>query len=478
MSSAAINDVTRGLQVLLLSQLQQVSATAQISLLPPGDGLPTGLGVNLYLYRITESQFTKNQSWPGDRTTPSSRKPALGLELFYLLTPFAPPVDPSTASGDDAHTMLGAAMLVFHENPILTQTHIKGFDADAVLTPALLNSFEDIKIRLTATGLEELSKIWATINQPYRLSVAYEVSLVELTPTTPPMIDGAVVLSTKLDVVNWAPPVLNTISPATGSLAHVDASGNLVGNLLTITGSGFLFSGQVAGVSVGGTAVPVSSAPSPTNNSLAVTLSTVLDAGPENDVRISLSGKTSAPMTFVASPWLAGIHPIRTALEASSALLLEGKGFTATPQGVRFEGIAGTRTVTTFAALPSDARLSVAIPGDLSNGLYDVRVVLAPPANSASNSRQLQVIPSIALPVGLALVTLAGNQVHQITLNGARLGGADLRVVIDGNVYFAGANANPAQVLFTVARRLTSGPHTIALAVDGILSHTVPLVVS
>ena len=48
MSSAAIKDVTRGLQVLLLSQLSAVSSTAQVSLLPPGDALPTGLGVNLY----------------------------------------------------------------------------------------------------------------------------------------------------------------------------------------------------------------------------------------------------------------------------------------------------------------------------------------------------------------------------------------------------------------------------------------------
>src|SRR5690242_9057356 len=157
MSSAAIKDVTKGLQVLLLSQLQQVSSTAQVSLLPPGDTLPTGLGVNLYLYRVIESQFTKNEPWPGDRVTPPSATPALGLELFYLLTPFAPAVDPSTSNGDDAHTMLGAAMLTFHENPILNQTHIRGFDVDAVLSPALLNSYEQIKIRLATTSLDELS---------------------------------------------------------------------------------------------------------------------------------------------------------------------------------------------------------------------------------------------------------------------------------------------------------------------------------
>ena len=97
MSSAAIKDVTKALQMLLLSQLQPVSSTAQVSLLPPGDALPSGLGVNLYLYRIMESAFTRNQPWLGDRVTGASLNPSLGLDLFYLLTPFAPAVDPSTA---------------------------------------------------------------------------------------------------------------------------------------------------------------------------------------------------------------------------------------------------------------------------------------------------------------------------------------------------------------------------------------------
>jgi Pvc16 N-terminal domain len=230
MSSTVIKDVTRGLQTLLLTQLTAVSSTAQVSLLPPGEALPSGLGVNLYLYRVIESPFTRNQPWPGDRTTAASNSPALGLDLFFLLTPFAPAPDASAANGDDAHTMLGAAMLTLHENPILNQVHLNGFDADAVLSPALLNSYEEIKIRLATTSLDELSKIWATINQPYRLSVAYEVSLVELTPTPPPPVNGAVVLSTNLNVTTWIPPLLNNLSPGSGALAHIDGSGEVAAN--------------------------------------------------------------------------------------------------------------------------------------------------------------------------------------------------------------------------------------------------------
>ena len=35
---------------------------------------------------------------------------------------------------------------------------------------------------LLPTSIEELSKIWATINQPYRFRSRYEVSLVEIAP--------------------------------------------------------------------------------------------------------------------------------------------------------------------------------------------------------------------------------------------------------------------------------------------------------
>ena len=76
--------------------------------------------------------------------------------------------------------MLGVAMLTLHEHPILNDTHIVGFDASTVLSSHLRDSYEQIKVTLSSVSVEDLSKIWATINKPYRLSVAYEVSLVEL----------------------------------------------------------------------------------------------------------------------------------------------------------------------------------------------------------------------------------------------------------------------------------------------------------
>jgi hypothetical protein len=477
MSNSAIKDVTQALQMLLLSQLGPISGSkAQVSLLPPGEKLPGGLGVNLYLYRIMESPFTKNEPWPGDKNTPPSALPALGLELSYLLTPFAPAPDPAAApAGDDAHTMLGAAMLVLHENPILNRVHITGFDADNVLSPALLNSFEQIKIRLATTSLEELSKIWATINQPYRLSVAYDVSLVELTPTAAPPVSGAVVLTTGLTVIPWQAPHLDELTPASGALAHVDSSGVLVANPFTINGSGFSMPGQLPKVMIGGQESSLSSVPAPTDSALTVTLPVDLSAGPSEDVQVSLNGKASTSLTFTVTPWLSLLTPIRTTLDSTAGppaqtLTLQGTGFTTGPSGVRFDGPGGTTSVTTFIGAVTDQRAIVTIPAGLQNGVYSVRVVLAGPGNNASNARTLEVIPLIQ-SVTAAVVTVSGKQVHRLTMNGARLNGSDLRVLIDNDSYQAGTNAAPTQVLFTLNRLLDAGPHNVAVVVDGSRSH-------
>ena len=59
-SYAAVFQVTRGLRMLLHSQLTKVLSSAIVSVLPPGDTLPDVSGVNLYLYRVDESPMTRN----------------------------------------------------------------------------------------------------------------------------------------------------------------------------------------------------------------------------------------------------------------------------------------------------------------------------------------------------------------------------------------------------------------------------------
>ena len=483
MSYAAINAVTRGLRMMLFSQLVRISSSAVVTLLPPGDSLPERSGVNLYLYYVSESPFTRNQPWPGDRATPPSNRPALALNLYYLLTPLGPrPDDTGVNQGDDAHTMLGLAMRALYENPILNLAHLPalpasgslnatpGFDSDSALPDFLLNSYEQVKISLMPTNIEGLAKIWATINQPYRLSVAYEVSLVELTPTPPPPVNGGIVARTGLKVIPLSAPFLESLEPASGALAHVGLGGVLLANTLTIHGSGFGFPGQSPSVTVGGQGVSLLMTSPP--GALAVRLPIDLDAGPQEDVAVTLNGRTGTPLSFFVTPWLARITPLRTGLGAGQKLAIEGLGFTTAPQGVRLDGPGAPAGLTPFDAGVSDTGGTITIPPALANGLYKVRVVLNDVAASASNSRTLEIIPRIDT---VSLSVTSPPAVHILTVNGARLNGSDIRILLDDVTYQAGPNGSPAQIVYTFGRLLDPGPHALSVNIDGHASHTVDL---
>jgi len=476
MSYEAINQVTRGLRRLLVTQLTQISPGAVVTLLPPGDQLPEVSGINLYLYRVSESPFTKNRDWPGDRVTAPTNRPALGLQLFYLVTPLGTRPANDSDAGDDAHTMLGLAMRTLQENSVLNEIHLPAFEADTELPDFLLNSYEKIKMMLLPTSIEELSKIWATINQPYRLSVAYEVSLVEITPTPPPPVGGGIVLTTGVDVITFDAPRLSELIPTVGALVRVPAA-SVVANTLRINGFGLSFPGQNPIVRVGGQqaqAIPLSP---PTDESLVVTLPVDVDGGPQVDVTVKLNGRTSRPLVFTVNPWLTSVTPIRTALDPTRGptdltLNLEGAGFTP-PAAVRFEGPGAGITVGTFDPGGTGLHQSVAIPTGLANGVYRVRLVLGDGPSSATNARTLEVIPRLDAPVGVSTVIVNGDNVHRLTINGARLNGSDVRATLDGATYQRGANANATQFVLTLGRLLNAGTHRISLNVNGQLSRTI-----
>src|SRR5262249_15494974 len=69
------------------------------------------------------------------------------------------------------HEILGEAMRIFAEYPIVPQTY---------LVDGLQDATEYIQIMLNTLDLEELSRVWSTFSHPFRLSVLYQVSVVQL----------------------------------------------------------------------------------------------------------------------------------------------------------------------------------------------------------------------------------------------------------------------------------------------------------
>ncbi len=171
--STAIGMVSESLRALLLDQNlgMQLEPAVPVSLLAP-DEPGDDRRVNLFLYQVRESPTLRNQDWRPSPTQPGQlQPPPLSLNLYYLMTPYA--VNDAENGNAAAHAILGEAMRVFHENPVVPNT-------DDILAPGLVAAREQVKIMLQTVDLEELSGVWTTFGGPLRLSVLYEVSVVQL----------------------------------------------------------------------------------------------------------------------------------------------------------------------------------------------------------------------------------------------------------------------------------------------------------
>lgn len=117
--------------------------------------------LSLWLYQINENEFLKNQ--PMERTADPkiSSFPPLALNFNYLITPFAP-------SGDGDHLLLGKTMQVLYDNSTI------------LLHDPANNIAEELRIILCNLNLEQLTRIWEALQQPYRLSMCYQVRVTQI----------------------------------------------------------------------------------------------------------------------------------------------------------------------------------------------------------------------------------------------------------------------------------------------------------
>jgi hypothetical protein len=122
--------------------------------------------LTLFLYEIVEDGSVKNRPHLRTGVPPNVivRKPPLALKLKYLVTPW-------TTSRQDDQEMLGRVMQVLYDGAVLTGPQLQG---------DLANTSTSLKVSLAPLTLEERTRIWHAIQHPYRLSVNYEVRVVNL----------------------------------------------------------------------------------------------------------------------------------------------------------------------------------------------------------------------------------------------------------------------------------------------------------
>jgi len=149
--------------------------------------------LNLFLYRVTENGFLKNQEIPGHGQPGNGYgHPPLSLNLHYLLTAYGALGDPDVDAANPlderiAHFLLGSAMQVLHDMPIIVKGATQS-TGQQILHASLRSEFEQIKLTLEPLTLEDVAKVWTALNRPYRLSAAYEVSVVQIESDRPPRV--------------------------------------------------------------------------------------------------------------------------------------------------------------------------------------------------------------------------------------------------------------------------------------------------
>jgi hypothetical protein len=136
---------------------------------------------NLFLYRATENGALKNQMIPGQGHPSEYGHPPLSLILHYLLTAYGATDDNGLVNETRAHFLLGSAMRVLHDYPVITGSLMTVNSPPVqVLHESLRGEFEQVKVALDPISLEDISKVWTALTRPYRLSSAYTVSVVQI----------------------------------------------------------------------------------------------------------------------------------------------------------------------------------------------------------------------------------------------------------------------------------------------------------
>jgi hypothetical protein len=176
----AIAAVTTTLQSILSAGLGGID----VSIRPPDKARAdnaTGTQLNLFLYQVVRNPAWVNADMPRQVQPGEVGNPPLPLNLFYLLTAYGEANDVSKPSG---HQLLGAAMSVLHDHPILGAEEIRLATQGTQANPGQLvdadldRQIERVRLTLHPISLDELSKLWTGFATPYRLSAAYEAAVV------------------------------------------------------------------------------------------------------------------------------------------------------------------------------------------------------------------------------------------------------------------------------------------------------------
>lgn len=208
-----------------------------------GTGVNSKLQVNLFLHQVSENPAWRNMGYPSvgaDGATALSNPP-LALDLHYLLTAYA-------SEDTQAEALLGHAILLLHENPILPRSQIRAALtnlpstnplASVLSSCGLADQVEMIKIVPSTLNREEMAWLWTALKADYRPTYSFHVSVVLIKPQYAPSI-ALPVLSQSISV--QAGPTAQIFSVEPPNQQTTAAPGDTV----TVNGQSLSSANQVA----------------------------------------------------------------------------------------------------------------------------------------------------------------------------------------------------------------------------------------
>jgi len=153
------------------------------------DGGDSTNQINIFLYQTLPNAAWRNRDLP-NRTKPgeTGRSP-LALTLSYLITAYG-------KNNDDieGQSLLGVTMQSLHDHPeispqdiekALKSTNLSPDKQELLASSNLKNQIDRVRITPQILSVEEVSKLWSTFQTPYRISAAYEVSVVLIDSALP-----------------------------------------------------------------------------------------------------------------------------------------------------------------------------------------------------------------------------------------------------------------------------------------------------
>jgi len=344
--------------------------------------------INLFLFQATENQGWRNAAFPsrnpnGERIS----NPPLALDLSYLLTAYG-------AGPLHAEALLGLAMFVLHEMPVLTRDAIRAVALAppqppllaGLQTSQLADQIEQIKVVPQVMSVEEISKIWSALQSQYRPTAVYKASvvLVESERSVPPTLP---VRARNLKVIPFERPTIDLLQSQENDPAEI-VSDQLILAGYNLVIDGQKLRGEITRVLIDGDEVvpddedvtatriviPLPTTLQPGLHSVQVTHPVDFETGFPSEPHRGIESNVAA---FILTPQVTTPPPISAARNTTLTLTIDP------PVGrtQRAVLLVGSSTISIPARPASDpdtsATLDFPIPNDFTTGEQLLRVQIA-----------------------------------------------------------------------------------------------------